>query len=390
MAKTAVQFGAGNIGRGFLGQLFSQSGYETVFVDVQDALVGALNARGEYPLRIIGGAAPETLTIRNVRAVHAHDLEAVADAVAQADIAASAVGVPVMDHIAASLADGIARRFASPGAPPLDIIVCENMIGAGPFLRGKVRERMPARLHAALEAKVGFVEASIGRMVPVMTEAVRAEDPLLIEVEPYCELPVDAAGFRGPIPAIRHLHPTENFAAYVERKLFVHNMGHAATAYLGHLRGHAFIWQAIDDPAVRSHVEGAMDETCRALAARHGMDLAALKAHAEDLIRRFGNGDLGDQVARVARDPARKLGPNDRLIGAMRMCAGQGIVPRHVARAAAAALMYDAPGDPTAPSVAKAVRARGPGAALVEIGGLPADSPLIPLTLEAFAGLARR
>lgn len=381
MAKTAVQFGAGNIGRGYLGQLFHESGYDTVFIDVQDHLVAALNARGEYPLRIVGPAS-EVVRIGNVRAIHGRDLDAVAAALADADIAATAVGVPVMDRIAGSLAAGIARRFTEEGAPPLDIIVCENMIGAGPFMRAQVRERLDPRFHAALDGEVGFVEASIGRMVPVMTEAVRAEDELLIEVEAYRELPVDAAGFRGPVPPIPDLRPTEDFAAYVERKLFVHNMGHAVTAYAGWLRGHAYIWQAISDPEVRALVEAAMDETCRALTAKYDMDPAALKAHAEDLIQRFYNRALGDQVARVARDPVRKLGPNDRLIGALRLCAEWGITPVHVAIGTAAALRYDDPDDPAAARIQTIRRERGPAAVLYEVGGLPPGSPLVSLVLD--------
>jgi len=383
--KSAVQFGAGNIGRGFLGQLFCESGYRTTFIDVQDDLVSALNARGEYPLRIVD-EIPETLTVRNVRAVNARDADAVAGAVAGADIAATAVGVPVMDRIAAALAAGIALRFGrDPEAAPLDIIVCENMIGAGPFMRGKVREHLDPALHAALDSRVGFVEASIGRMVPVMTDAVKAEDPLLIEVEAYCELPVDAAGFRGPIPDIVHLAPHADFAAYVERKLFVHNMGHAAAAYLGYQRGHEYIWQAIADPEVRPVVEAAMDETCRALANKHGMDLQDLHAHAADLRRRFANRALGDQVARVAKDPVRKLGPNDRLVGAMRMCLENGITPVNVARAAAAALLYDAPDDPAATRIQEIARARGPLSVLTNIGELPSDSPILPLVASAMA-----
>lgn len=381
MTKTAVQFGAGNIGRGFLGQLFYESGYETVFIDVQDDLVDALNARGEYPLRIVDEEC-ETLTVRDIRAVNGKDLEAVAEAVAGSDIAATAVGVPVMDKIAAALAASIARRFREGDAPPLDIIVCENMIGAGPFMREKVRERLDPRFHDALDAKVGFVEASIGRMVPVMSEAVKAEDPLLVEVEAYCELPVDAAGFRGAIPPIRNLQPKANFSAYVERKLFVHNMGHAVTAYLGHRHGHEFIWQAISDPDVRAVVEAAMGETCRGLSAKHGMDPADLKDHADDLVRRFHNRALGDQVARVAKDPVRKLGPNDRLIGSMRMCFEQGITPENVAKGTAAALLYDHPDDPAAQRIQEIRRTRGPAAVLTEIGGLPPDSPLIALVLR--------
>jgi mannitol-1-phosphate 5-dehydrogenase len=385
--KTAVQFGAGNIGRGFLGQLFYQSGYETVFVDVVDELVEALNARGSYPLRTVDEPA-ETMMVRNVRAVNGRSLPDVARAVAGASIAATAVGVPVMDKIAEALAAGIALRFSTRDAPPLDIIVCENMIGAGPFMREQVRKYLPAEHHAALDERVGFVEASIGRMVPVMTDAQKAEDPLLVAVEAYCELPVDADAFKGGIPPIVHLLPRKDFGAYVERKLFVHNMSHAVTAYLGAQRGHAFIWQAVDDPQIRPVVEEAMAETCRALSQRHGLAARDLQAHARDLLRRFGNRALGDQVARVARDPIRKLGFNDRLIGAMRRCLDEGVSPSSVAIGTAAAIRYEAPDDPAAVRVQAILADEGLDAVLSDICGVPSDSEIARLVRTAFTAAA--
>lgn len=346
--KKAVQFGAGNIGRGFLGQLFFETGYHTTFVDVVDGLIEALNRRGAYPLRLVDDEHAETMTIGHVAALDAADADAVAEALAGADFAATAVGVAVLPQVAPLIAAGVARRFQDGEARPLNIIVCENMIHAGPHLRGLVREHLDPSLHGALEDRVGFVEASIGRMVPVMTDKERAEDPLLVCVEPYCDLPVDAQGFIGDPPPLEHMRPYPRFEAYVERKLFLHNAGHAVTAYLGHLRGHEYIWQAIADSRVRGEVDAAMAETRAALAAKHCLDRQGLDEHWRDLVRRFQNRALGDQVARVCKDPLRKLGPRDRLIGAARMCLEQSIDPAHVAFAAAAAIRYDIPSDEAA------------------------------------------
>lgn len=374
----AVQFGAGNIGRGFLGQLFYESGYATTFVDVVTGLVHALNERKSYPLRIVDDRT-YTNTIENVSAVHAGDVNEVAARLAEADFAATAVGVPVMGKIAPLIAAGIARRFAAPDAAPLNIILCENMIEAAPFMREQVRSHLAPAFHNALDSQVGFVEASIGRMVPVMTGAIKAEDPLLVCVEEYSELPVDAAGFKGPIPTLKNMKPLANFGAYVERKLFVHNAGHATTAYLGYLRGHETIADAIRDEVIRAEVDAALHETCSGLVAKHGLAPQTLADHAADLIRRFGNRALGDQVSRVAKDPIRKLGPRDRLIGSAAMCLSQGIQPRHVAFAAAAAIRYDHPDDAAALSVQRTLQERGLQGVLQDICGLDEDSPIADL-----------
>jgi len=388
LEKTAVHFGAGNIGRGFLGQLYFESGYATTFIDVIEDVVRGLHERRAYPLRTVSDA-DETMWIRNVDALHAANTEAVARVVAEASIGSTAVGVNVLPRIAPLLAQGLARRFEDPAAPPLNIIVCENLLDAGPFLRGEIWKHLAPRLHPLLDEKVGFVEASIGRMVPVMTDAVKAEDPLLVCVEPYCELPVDAEAFRGEVPAIAHMKPLRNFGAYVERKLFVHNMSHAATAYLGALRGHTFIWEAVADPCVRDVVEQALDESCRGLHARYGLSLEELRAHGADLLRRYANRALGDQVARVARDPLRKLGRHDRLVGAACMCIEQGVAPEGIALAAAAAMRYDPPDDPAAHSLQRTRAASGLEGVLKAVCGLDADAPLAALIGRADERLAR-
>jgi len=382
--KQAVQFGAGNIGRGFLGQLYFESGYRTTFVDVVPDVVEGLRKREWYPLRIVGDD-PRELNISNVTAISSLDVEAVADALVAADIAATAVGVNVLPRIAPALAAGIARRFegdtdkrrdSSEIGGSLNIIVCENLIDAGPFLREHVRAHLDARFHAVLDERVGFVEASIGRMVPIMAPEQRAEDPLLVCVEAYCELPVDTNGFRGPIPTLAHMAPRPNFKAYVERKLFVHNAGHATTAYLGYLRGHEYIWQAISDPAIRAEADTAMAETCAGLSARHGLAIEDLQAHWADLVVRFQNKALGDQVVRVAADPIRKLGPKDRLIGSARMCLEQSIEPVHMAFAAAAAMLYDPPHDTAAQRLQEMRAQGGLDAVLKQVCQLPEESRL--------------
>ena len=379
--KKAVQFGAGNIGRGFLGQLFFESGYETTFVDVVGPLVAGLNERHNYPLRILDERS-YTMTIENVRAIHARDQEAVAEALAEADLAATAVGVSVLPKIAHPIAAGIERRFSASGAAPLDIVVCENLLEAGPYLREQVRSHLSPAFHAALDEKVGFVEASIGRMVPVMTDAQKREDALLVCVEEYCHLPVDKTGFKGPIPELKNLQPRDNFGGYVERKLFVHNAGHAVTAYLGYFKGHEYIWQAIENPIVRAEVDAALAESCEGLVKKRGMDEQALRGHKDDLLRRFANRLLGDQVERVARDPIRKLGPRDRLIGAASMCLEQGVTPTHLAFAAAAAIRYDHPTDPAAQSIQERLKREGLSGVMREVCGIDPDSTLARLIEE--------
>ncbi|HUT36345.1 MAG TPA: mannitol-1-phosphate 5-dehydrogenase [Planctomycetota bacterium] len=372
--STAVHFGAGNIGRGFLGQLYWQSGCDTVFVDVVDAVVAALNERGSYTLQIVDEHC-QALAIDRVRAIHGRDVEAVAEAIAACDLASTAVGVRALPHIAAPLATGLARRAERSGEP-LNVVVCENLLDAAHALREAVLEATPPAARAFVAERVGFVSTVVSRMVPIVPESVRARDPLYVAVEAYCTLPVDATAFVGAPPAIEGFLPVPNIAAHEERKLFCHNCGHALCAYAGHAKGLTYIAEAVTEPSIRALATGGLAETAQALIARHGFDPAEHQAHVDDLLRRFANRALGDTVARVGRDPIRKLGRHDRLVGAAQLCLDNGVPPRRIIEGIRAALAYDEPGDPEALRLQEMRRGRGLDAVLRDVCGLRPDEEL--------------
>ena len=377
----AVQFGAGNIGRGFLGQLFSESGYEVVFVDVVPEVVRLLNERHCYTIRI-ASETPENIPIHNVRSVDGRDIEAVAEELASADIACTAVGVNVLPAIAPAVARGVEKRAERGVNEPLNIIICENMAHADDFLCEKVRERLQEQYRSYFDKHIGFVMSVVARMVPFMTDEQRMEDPLLVVVEAYKRLPVDKQAFIGPVPEIVGMEPHENFQAYVDDKLFTHNCGHAVSAYLGYLRGHEYMYQAMRDDKVRNTALAALAETGEALIKCYGFDRKEHQAHIDDLIERFGNIALGDQVVRVGRDPVRKLSPDDRLVGAVKFAMSQGIFPENVCKGIAAGLLFNPPDDPTAPRVQEIIKNKGPEAALSEICGLNGTSKAKSVILD--------
>jgi len=340
VVKKAVQFGAGNIGRGFLGQLFSESGYEVVFVEINPQLISLLNQRRSYPLRIAAQPLREVI-VKNVRSVDGRDIEKVRDEVAGAEIVGVAVGVNALKEIIPALAFGICRRADLGREEPLNIIIAENLPDAGKVVKEMILEASDSKYHPYIKTRMGFVETVIARMVPLMPEELQKEDALLLLVEEYSELPVDKKGFVGTIPAIKNMYPEDNFAAFVDRKFYIHNASHAVTAYLGYLREYEYIWQAIGDSRIRAVVRGAMEEARQALIVRHGMDGQKLEEHIQDILRRYANVALRDTVVRVARDPLRKLSPQDRLIGAARMIENYDIVPDNLSWGIAAALKYD-------------------------------------------------
>lgn len=381
--KKAVMYGAGNIGRGFIGQLFSQSGYEVVFIDVNAAILEQLNAEGKYPVRILNGSDSEEIIVSNVRGVNGSDIRNVAEEIAAADIMATAVGVNVLPRIAKPVAEGLKRRWQLGRMNPLNIIICENLLDADRYLAELIIRELDDTEKGRFEETVGLVEASIGRMVPVMTSEMQDGNILRICVEEYCELPVDKDGFKGEIPDIKNMLPSSPFAFYIQRKLFIHNMGHALTAYLGNLKGYTYIWQAIGDPYIKLAVLRAMQDSARALSEEHGIKLETILDYVDDLIYRFGNKLLGDTVLRVGNDVKRKLSPNDRLVGSANLCIAHGINSANICLGIAAAMRFDSI-DIKCNGVSDILAGEGHEAVLKEICGLSENSIVFSTVSELY------
>jgi mannitol-1-phosphate 5-dehydrogenase len=388
MTKSAVMFGAGNVGRGFLGQLFSESGYEVVFVDVDEALVEALNARRAYTLQLVDNQSRQELTISPVRALRSGDADSVSKALAQASLAATAVGARILPAIAPLVARGIARRAAEGSPAPLNIIICENLKGAAAAFRSMVSAHIADGDRSYFLSNIGFVDTVIGRMVPPPTPEMRALDPSLIAVEPYKELPVDRRGFTGPIPALTGMEVCDNFGAYTARKLYIHNCGHAVLAYLGYLRGHEYGYQALEDPLIRPVLERALSESVAGIVAAYGVQAEWLERHAADLIHRFANRALGDTIFRLGRDPARKLSPDDRLVGAARLVEKAGASPDAIAWGIAAALRFNPPEDNLAADLQKHLAQAGLEAVLAEVCAIQRGEPLAAMVRERYDRLS--
>jgi mannitol-1-phosphate 5-dehydrogenase len=333
-----IQYGAGNIGRSLIAQLFSRAGYEVVFIDVDDNIISALNQEKRYLIQV-KDEKPEDIWVENVRGVNGKDKEAVIKEIATADIMATAVGANALKYIYEIVAEGIKQR-----KNPLNIIICENLRHMSQIFKDNLIKYLPEEF--PIDERIGFVETTIGKMVPIMPEEVKKRDPLLVWAEAYNTLYVARDGFIGDIPNIDGIVARANFDAYVDQKLFIHNLGHAITAYIGFLiePENIYIWNAITNDIVRGIVEASMWESAHALISEYPteFDEPSQQKYIDDLINRFGNAHLGDTVFRVGRDIRRKLGYDERLIGSARMDMKNKITPRFTALGIASAFMFNA------------------------------------------------
>jgi len=366
----ALHFGAGNIGRGFIGKLLSDAGVEVTFADVNETVVNALFERNEYSVKVVG-ADCVVEQVKGVTAINSTD-PAIIDTIAEVDLITTAVGPTVLKIISGTIAKGLEKRIANGNTAPLNIIACENMVRGTTQLKEAVFEHLSEELKQKVEAQVGFVDSAVDRIVP--PAEVGETDPLAVTVETFSEWIVDKTQFKGEIPDIPGMELTDNLMAFVERKLFTLNTGHCVTAYLGNLKGHKTVREAIEDPEIREDVQKAMQESGAVLINRYGFDPEKHAAYIEKILGRFANPYLIDEVDRVGRQPLRKLGSNDRLIKPLLGTIEYGVENKTLLKGIAAALKYTNDGDPQAVELQNSLRDQGVRKTLAQYTGLGENS----------------
>ncbi|SEN90764.1 D-mannitol 1-phosphate 5-dehydrogenase [Amphibacillus marinus] len=373
----AVHFGAGNIGRGFIGMLLYRAGYHTVFVDVNEKVINEINQKQKYTVTLADEAQQQEV-IENISGINSiKDPDAVIEAIVEADVITTAVGAGILPLIADVIAKGLLKRFEN-NQTPVNVIACENMIGGSDLLKQHVLERIPEIQRPAVEALVGFPNAAVDRIVPNQSH----EELLTVSVEPYYEWVVDEQGIKGEKPDVKGITYVSDLAPFIERKLFTVNTGHAVAAYLGYYLGLDTVKEAMDSPPVLDIVKGALSETGRVIVKQFGFDQAEHEAYIEKIIGRFLNPHISDELTRVARGPLRKLGKNDRFIRPATLYLDLfGEAPPYLAKAIAAAVSYDFVEDQEAKELQWSVKENGYQKALALVTELDVEHPVIKAAL---------
>lgn len=318
--KKLVLFGAGKIGRSFIAQLFCRSGYETVFVDINKDIINEINSRKRYHV-IVKGERDEAIEVYPVRGILLSDEEQIIREILTADLLAVSVGQSGLPATLPVIARALVACYNQDPDRKTDIIIAENLRNAAEYFLEELPVYLPPRF--PLRDLVGLVETSIGKMVPLIPEKVAQKDILLVYAEPYNTLILDGKAFRNPKPEVEGIAFKDNMKAWVDRKSFIHNLGHAALAYLGYLYdpGLHYTWEALENKRLRNDVRNTMLEAAAALAKKYPEEFTfeRLEEHTDELLHRFANRHLGDTIFRVGCDLYRKLGPADRLAGAIRL-----------------------------------------------------------------------
>lgn len=370
----AVHFGAGNIGRGFIGQLLHESGYDICFVDVQEDMVDALKTKGRYDV-VMADEAGEHISVDRVTALHSEHEADVAQRLAEADLITTAVGPSVLHALGPIIARGLVERVQRRGAP-VNVIACENMIRGSETLRGFMMEHVPQEYLESVDEISGFPNAAVDRIVPEQEEGID------VLVEPFFEWIVEAPQVKGERPAISGVTYVEDSVPYLERKLLTLNTAHSATAYLGYAYGEPTISAALEDDRVREIASNTLEETGRLLIEEYGFDPEEHREYQNKILARLRNPHISDNVSRVARAPIRKLGHDERFVSPALRLMEMEHIPTHLATVIGAVLAFDYPKDEEAVELQETIRAQGERSALARYAGIEEDHPLVDLVLE--------
>jgi mannitol-1-phosphate 5-dehydrogenase len=366
-----IVFGAGATGRGHVGLLAWQAGFELVLVDRRLGLVEALQRQGHYRVILLGDTRQE-ITVTGYSVHHSLQREAIAREMRDTVLVLTAVFDQNLPDVARTIALGLTECARAGRSAPLNCIACENMMDSSSTLARHVRELLSAETLAWSESHVGFPDCMISRVVP------RPEpDSLTLVAEDYNEWTVRAEAFRGPRPpALAELELVDNQTARLERKLFIHNGGHAVCGYLGFHRGHRYIHEAVADPVVAQQVLGTLDELGEVVRTKWGFSPSSIDEYKRDLCRRGAVAEMRDEILRVVRDPLRKLSPRERLVAPALLAVAYGLPRQHLVHGIVAALRYRHPEDPQSLALAGFLQQEGLGGVLKSVCQIPLESPL--------------
>lgn len=377
-----VILGAGKIARGFVGHLLYLSNIPFTFVEKFDGLVDLINERGQYTVNILGN--PEkNCVVKGARAIRFSDVEAVSDAIAEADVVFTSVGGKNLGELVPLLTKGIEKKSKTGGN--LNVITCENWKLPAAILRNGVEEAICEEAKEYLEKQVGMTEAVIMRSGIESGKELLEKDPLIVNVQDFWEFPVDASRIVGELPEILGLKLIPEFTGFLERKFYTYNAANGTTSFIGALLGHEKIADAAHDERILKILDGVYQETAQALSKKHNFPLDEQLAFTLTSKRKLQDYTIVDFIERNARDPIRKLGKDDRLVGSARLVMEYGIVPHNLAIAIAAAIYYVSPGDEFAEKLLKMRKEEGVDAILEKVCEQDPKGPLGMLVKEKIA-----
>lgn len=343
----AIILGSGRIGRGFIAELMTLNDVELVFFDINAEFVDMMNQNKEYTIHILGDSSLD-VTVRNVRAYAFDDLEVFAREWDSSDYIFTACGGKNLVSIGEKIGEAFKLRLQNDTLNVSNIVTCENWINPVVDLRGAIESVLDSTAKDLFAKHVGVSESVI------MCTGTGAPDPSL-QVNPIDTwvqnlryLPVNRELILGDIPKWDYVEFVGEFGDLLTQKIYTNNTSVATLSYLGYLKGIVHVADAANDFEIEPILDEVYSEINRILVDGLGIDKESQLKFSVTAKAKYTDRAIVDLVTRIARDPLRKLGPEDRFIGPMTIALKANVKPTAIALGAAAALYFDNKEDETA------------------------------------------
>ena len=331
--------GAGLTGRGFIGRLIYESRFPFILIDRNAELVKTLDTRSRYTVSFFDNKR-EPISIDSFICVDTENPD-IPKLFADVRLFFISVGISNLEMAGKWLAEKIESSLTDDREHATrTFILCENGTNPAGKLRESLMYSLPTGVREYASRRCTFSEGVI-----FCTTIEDNCDPVDILSEDYQSMPCDARGLGGNLPMISALMPIEQFSGYLTRKLYTYNAASAIIAYIGWWKGYRVFAEAARDKEIHRLIADFFIQINIALCRQYGFDPEDQENFTASALAKFQNQAISDTIARNARDPFRKLGHSERIIGPAKLIAKYGGNADAMISAAACALAYEDPTD---------------------------------------------
>lgn len=373
-----LHFGAGNIGRGFIGILLKNSNYEITFVDVSDDLVNEINEKKAYEIKYLDEDSTSEI-VSGVQALHGiKQVDEIIEQIATCDLITTSMGQDNLKYITRNIALGLSKRCHKQNYSAMDIIACENGIKVSSFFKTLIMAELCPEEQEFIEQYVGFVDTTVDRIVPNQVN----ENICDVQVEPAFEWVLDQGQVKQNF-SISDANYENDLGYYNKRKLLTVNLTHSLIGYIGYQKKYQYVHEAIADPIVEQIVVAALNDIAQALVIEFGVELAVQLAYSHKTLSRFKNKRIVDELSRVARNPLTKLSKDERYISPLKILIANQAECSGISTAIAYALAYNNPAENQAMDMQDIIKVNGIKRSIELITGLE-DENVINLIVQQY------
>ncbi|MBN1263903.1 MAG: C-GCAxxG-C-C family protein [Anaerolineales bacterium] len=386
--KTLCIWGAGRIGRGFIGDLYNEAGYHLVLIEKAQALVDQLKNQGKFSVYRASGESKQRVEISNFTALHTSQEEKIQAAFNECEVLAVSVFPRDFEAVAGRIQAHLLERRNIVGDKTFNILLCTNLIHAGPKFKEYLLAGITENEIQYFEDKVGIIETLVIRICPEPPAEIKEQYPLVVWTNGYAELPIEKNSVKGEMDFLPSMRLVQDMRAEEIRKIYTYNMCHAVLSYHGQFMGYDLLVECLKDESIRAEALGALKEVSRALQNEYGFTVSEMDGWIDGVLTQTNNPTIGDTVFRSAADPIRKLKQDDRLIGPLMLCKKNGVETPHLLRAIAAAFHFDVESDAASLQLQEYIRKHGIRESIFFYSGLSREEKnLVDRIEEAYDSL---